>query len=197
MLRSKSKLADSLWILLIASCTQVFILSIEKNKREKRIRRIFGKQVGKFIAKEISRTFFLICKSLHAQYCIMYFAFIPSPNFRVLKTGRMCLDYKYRQKIESFPLVLQLKRYVVVLQAMVKKCIKAHATCKARLNHLACKNTYNGIKLLNILKLNSYISRNYVQMFGNGNNKNQKTAIFASSAFVLDTTVKQVTLTSL
>ena len=90
----------------------------------------------------------------------MYFAFIPSPNFRVLKNERMFLDYKYRQKIESFPLVLQLKRYVVVLQAMVKKCIKAHATCKARLNHLACKNTYNGIKLLNTLKLNSYISRN-------------------------------------
>ena len=127
----------------------------------------------------------------------MYFAFIPSPNFRVLKNGRMFLDYKYRQNIECFPLVLQLKRYVIVLQAMVKKCIKAHATCKARLNHLSYKNTYHEIKLLNILKLNSYISRNYVQMFGNGNNKNQKTAIFPSSAFVLDTTVKQVTLTSL
>ena len=123
----------------------------------------------------------------------MYFAFIPSPNFRVLKNGRMFLDYKYRHNIECFPLVLQLKRYVIVLQAMVKKCIKAHATCKARLNHLSYKNTYHEIKLLNILKLNSYISRNYVQMFGNGNNKNKKTASFPSSAFVLDTTVKQVT----
>ena len=82
----------------------------------------------------------------------MYFEFIPSPNFRVLKNGRMFLDYKYRQKIECFPLVLQLKTLCSCFTGYGK------ATCKARLNHLSYKNTYNGIKLLNILKLNSYIS---------------------------------------
>ena len=53
-------------------------------------------------------------------------------------------------------------------------------------NHLSCKNTYPGIELLNI-----------VEGFGIGKNRKQKTSSFPSSAFVLDTTVKQVTLTSL
>ena len=102
------------------------------------------RQTGrKVYSTRISRTFFLICKSLPSIASCISHLFHLRPNFRVLKNGRMFLDYKYRQKFECFPLVLSLKRYVVVLQAMVKKCIKAHATCKARLNHLACKNTYS------------------------------------------------------
>ena len=67
----------------------------------------------------------------------MYSAFIRCPNFRALENGRMFLDCKYRQKFEFFPLALSLKRHVVVLQVITKKCIKAHATCEARLYHLA------------------------------------------------------------
>ena len=45
-----------------------------------------------------------------------------------------------------------LKRHVVVLhvQTNAKKCIRASATRAGRLNHLACKKTYPGTKLLHI-----------------------------------------------
>ena len=68
------------------------------------------------------------------------------------------LTLKFKQKVEYLPLALSLKCHVVVLQAMAKKCLKARATCAARLSHLTRKNIYPGIILLHVPQLNSCTS---------------------------------------
>ena len=53
--------------------------------------------------------------------------------------GLTFLQYKQKEKVECFPLVLPSKRHVVVLQNTAKKYIKARATSETLLSHLVCK----------------------------------------------------------
>ena len=53
--------------------------------------------------------------------------------------GLTVLEYKLKEKVECFPLVLPSKRHVVVLQNTAKKYIKARATSETQLSHLVCK----------------------------------------------------------
>ena len=84
------------------------------------------------------------------QVICLYFGIIWSPiTFALQGRGLTILEYKQKEKVECFPLVLPSKRLVVVLQDTAKKYIKALATSETRLSHLVCKiSAVNpGIKL--------------------------------------------------
>ena len=65
----------------------------------------------------------------------MYVFLDYSPNFHLLESGRMFLEYKQKGEVDCLSLALSSKRHVVVLQTTAKKCIKARSTCEAPLSH--------------------------------------------------------------
>ena len=130
MLRSKCKLADSLWILLILA--QASILSIKKNKREKRIRLIFGFVSANRLQSSQRKNFqnFFVDLQKFAKYCIWISRLVHLLTFAFSKIDEYFWTTN-KDKIlrECLPWALSLKRHVVVLKTTAKKCFKHHETC--------------------------------------------------------------------
>ena len=151
----------------------------KRKKNSSHFRFRFGKQVAEFTAQEFPELF--CCLQKFAKYYIWI-----SRLFHLLTFAFYKMDEYFwttdKDKIlrECLPWALSLKRQVVVLKATAKKCIKHHETC----NHDYI--VWPAKKWLHIPTVKWGVWK-----------WKEKTASFLSSAFVLDTTGKQVILTSL
>ena len=114
----------------------LFILLLKKKIDEKK-KKIFVSKWRK-MALKLQEFIFLVCNSFPSNMSV-FRDYLISYNFRVAERGLTFLEYKQKEKVECFPLVLPSKRLVVVLQDTAKKYIKALATSETRLSHLVCK----------------------------------------------------------
>ena len=117
----------------------VFIYFVVKKKidEKKKIKQIFVSKWRK-MALKLQKFIFLVCNSFPSNMSVIR-DYLISYNFRVAERGLTFSEYKQKEIVECFPLVLPSKPPVVVLQDTAKKYIKACATSETRLSHLVCK----------------------------------------------------------
>ena len=107
----------------------IYFVVKKKNRWKKKKIKIFVSKWRK-MALKLQEFIFLVCNSFPSNMSVTR-DYLISYNFRVAERGLTFSEYKQKEIVECFPLVLRSKRPVVVLQDTAKK-YKVRATSETR-----------------------------------------------------------------